>query len=98
MNLAQNTTTLIFKYLGLADEKDCPDCGENAFFTYSFECSQTKKQFNSCFKCLEKRTSPAEPLISVINLSEKPSYPVKDFLLSRSYLVKLNEKEASGRE
>ena len=25
-------------------------------------------------------------------------YPVKDFLLSRSYLVKLNEKEASGRE
>jgi len=63
MNLLSNTTkkktkkggTPVFKYLGIAEEKDCPNCGENAFFTYSFECLQTKKEIISCFACHQKK-------------------------------------------
>jgi hypothetical protein len=54
---------------------------------------QTKKNINITAKPLL-----AELLRSQAEKAAPKTYPIKDFLLSRSYLVKYNEKETSGKQ
>ena len=107
-DIIKNVAKRIFKYIGLAPKeiKKCPKCWEAGFSTYEYLNVITRQVVYSCYDCIKDLTIETTPQIAVIHLGGKSkekaklptSYPVKDFLLSRSYLVQLNEKEANGRE
>ena len=110
-DIIKNVAKRIFKYIGIAIVDECPNCKEKGLHTYEYLNVITRQVVYSCYDCIKDLTIETKPQIAVIHLGgkktkeriKKPelkakSYPVKDFLLSRSYLVKLNEKEASGKQ
>ena len=50
-NLTEILTANIYKHIGLADDKECPNCGEEIPLNYAWENIITKKIISACNDC-----------------------------------------------
>jgi hypothetical protein len=84
----------LFQYVGFApiQIKECPHCQEKGLCVYEYRNAITGGRVYACYLCIE--LLPTLPGLT----NKAKSYPIKDFLLSRSWLVDYHERQASGEK